>query len=288
MRRYVEMTDMSTLQADSMAFSQAFAEPVWLAENLNDPRVRLIEMDVSRSAYDKGHIPGAILWNIYADLRHGDYSLLDRHEFAELLGRSGLTREDTLVFYGYGSYLGFWLMKAYGHERVLMLRETRQDWQERGRPWTLEVHKPVSSTYQLLPGEPALLVTEVELQAALHTSKLLILDVRSASEFTGERFWPSGATEGAGRPGHIPGAVHLHVDLLRRSDGSFKPAAELRDLIRDHGVAPESSVVTYCTIGNRASEAAFVFKYLLGYPDVRVYYGSWAQWGSQAETPIEV
>jgi thiosulfate/3-mercaptopyruvate sulfurtransferase len=255
---------------------------------MNNPRMRLIEIDVSRSAYDKGHIPGAILWNIYADLRHADYSLLDRQEFEEVLGRSGLTHQDTIIFYGYGSYLGFWLMKAYGHEHVLMLQGTRQDWQDQGRPWTVEVPKPVTSAYKLLLGEPALLVAEAELRATLGTGKPLILDVRSAAEFTGERFWPSGATEGAGRPGHIPDAVHLHVDLLRRSDGSFKSEAELRELLREHGVTPESSVVTYCTIGNRASEAAFVLMHLLGYPDVRVYHGSWAEWGSQDNTPVEV
>ena len=145
----------------------------------------------------------------------------------------------------------------------------------------------------LLPeAEPRPLMSLEALQGALPgvlgTGGPVILDVRSDAEFAGERFWPSGATEGTGRPGHIPGAVHLRIDLLRTGDGAFKSAAELRQLLQDRGVVPERSVVTYCTIGNRASEAALVLKYLLGYPDVRVYYGSWAEWGTRTDTAIEV
>jgi thiosulfate/3-mercaptopyruvate sulfurtransferase len=282
------MTDTISLQADIVALSPAFVEPAWLAEHLHDPKVRLIEVDVSRAAYDQGHIGKAILWNIYTDLRHGDYSLPSRGEFEELLGRSGLTLQDTIVFYGYGVYLGFWLMKAYGHEHVAMLRGTRQEWRDGGLPWTTDVPRPAKSTYALATDEPALLISQRELQGALGSGEPLILDVRSDAEFSGERFWPSGASEGAGRPGHIPGALHLHVDLLRRLDGSYKPESELRQLLQDRGVVPGRDVVTYCTIGNRASEAAFVLTNLLKYSRVRVYHGSWAEWGSQAETPVEV
>jgi 3-mercaptopyruvate sulfurtransferase SseA len=131
----------------------------------------------------------------------------------------------TIVFYGYGHYLGFWLMKAYGHERALVLKGTREGWRDAGRPWTTALPKPVASRYTLPEAETTQLISLDALQGTLGSGDPLILDVRSDAEFTGERFWPSGTPEGAGRPGHIPGAVHLHTDLLRTADGVFKNAA---------------------------------------------------------------
>jgi thiosulfate/3-mercaptopyruvate sulfurtransferase len=282
------LTDSISIRADRAALSDVFAEPAWLAEHLNAPSVRVVEVDVSRAAYEQGHIPGAILWNAYTDLHHADYSPVERSEFEELLSRSGLTAEDTIVFYGYGPFLGFWLMKAYGHQHALVLNGTRQGWREASRPWTTDLPKPVKSAYTFPQAEATQLMSLDALQGTLGTGDPIILDVRSEAEFAGERFWPSGATAGAGRPGHIPGAMHLPIDLLHTADGAFKDVAALRQLFQDHEVVRERSVVTYCTIGARASEAALVLRYLLGYPDVRVYDGSWAQWGTRAETPIEI
>ena len=282
------MTNSISLRADSTTIANILVEPVWLAEHLKDENIRIVEVDVSRTAYDQGHIPGAVLWNAYADLHHADYSPLERREFEELLCSSGLAPDTTIVFYGYAAYLGFWLMKAYGHEHALVMNGTRQGWREAGRPWTKDLPKPVASSYLLPEVEATRLMSLNTLQATLGTGKPVILDVRSRAEFVGDQFWPSGAAEGAGRPGHIPGAVHLHADLLRTTDGTFKNTETLRQLFQERGVVPERSVVTYCTIGIRASEAALVLRYLLGYPDVRVYDGSWAEWGTRIETTIEI
>jgi len=282
------MTGNDSIGAVETESTNIYAEPEWLAQRLGDPDVRIVEVDVSRAAYDQWHIPGAVLWNAYNDLYHSDYSPLERDEFEELLRKSGLAPNTTIVFYGYGPTLGFWLVKAYGHEHALLLSGTRDGWREASLPWTTDVPQITPSSYTLPVRQSTQLMLLETLQSSLGSEEQLVLDVRSKAEFVGERFWPSGAAAGAGRSGHIPGAVHLPIEELHTADGALKSQAELRAIFEDNGVVPERSVVTYCTIGIRASEAALVLKYLLGYPNVRVYGGSWAEWGTRAETPVTV
>ena len=253
--------------------SDARVDPAWIASHIDDPSVRVVEIDVSAAAYNAGHIPGAVLWNAYTDLRHADYRPVSAAELQDLLRKSGVTPDMTVVFYGYGAHLGFWLLKSHGHDRVRLMDGSREQW---AHAIAIRARRP-----------RRVFSSKEDVQEMIGQPSRVILDTRSKAEYDGERFWPSGATEGAGRAGHIPGAVHIPVELLRTDDGTFRSAGEMLQVMRDRGITPETEVVTYCTIGNRASQAWFALKYLLGYRDVRVYYGSWAEWGKAADTPIE-
>ena len=262
-------------------------DAAWIASHGGDAKVRLVEVDVSPGAYEAGHIPDAVFWDAYSDLRDPHYKPAGRSELEDLLSRSGIAPEHTLVFYGYGAALGFWLMRAHGHRDVRMLVGSREQWAQAGGAWSTEAPTPAASSYPLVDADPELLVSRTAVEAALAEPNCVLLDVRSELEFNGERFWPSGATEDTGRAGHIPGAISVPIELLRTEDDTFRAAEEMRRALEEAGITPDQKVITYCTIGNRASQAWFALKYLLGYPDVSVYYGSWVQWGKAEDTPVE-
>jgi thiosulfate/3-mercaptopyruvate sulfurtransferase len=259
----------------------------WIAAHGDDPGVRVVEVDVSRASYAEGHIPGAVLWNAYADLRDENYGLAEPAELQHLLSRSGISLDTRVIVYGYAAPLGFWLLKAYGHENVRILMGSRDQWARTGREWSTAVPDPPGAAHPPLAEDSDLIASRDAVEAAIDDPAAILLDVRAESEYSGERFWPSGATEDAGRSGHVPGAVSLPIDLLRTEDGTLKAPEDVRGLLERAKVTDDNVVITYCTIGNRASEVWFALKFLLGYPDVRVYYGSWVDWGKAPTTPIE-
>jgi thiosulfate/3-mercaptopyruvate sulfurtransferase len=259
----------------------------WIAAHRGEPGVRLVEIDVSRAAYDEGHIPGAVLWNAYSDLRDANYKPVGLAEFGRLLTQSGITPDTCVVTYGYSAPLGFWLLRAHGHEDVRMLMGSRDQWAQMGHPWSTDVPAVAESAYPPVVANDNLLASREAVMSAIDDVSQLVLDVRAEREYDGELFWPSGATEDVGRTGHVPGAVSVPIGLLRAEDGTLRSADELRGVFEHAGVTKDKALITYCTIGNRASEAWFALKYLLDYPDVRVYYGSWVEWGKATETPIE-
>ncbi len=266
------------------ATGHALVDPDWLERRLDDPTVRVVEIDVSPKPHGEGHIPGAVLWNIYRDLRDEAYQLRPIQAVEDLIRRSGITPESTVVCYGYAPALGYWLLRLFGHHDVRILDTSRATWQADGRPWTKDSTHVEPSGYRPAAMSPAI---RADLETLVRWSGQpdgIILDVRSASEYAGERFWPSGGTPEAGRTGHIPGAVHLPADRIFEADGSFRPVDELREMMAS--VDRDRTIVTYCTVGARAATVSFVLSELLDHPDVRVYDGSWAEWGLNPTVPI--
>ena len=270
---------------------QALVETEWVARHLDDPRVKVVEVDVDTEAYyEDGHIPGALCWDWQRDLQDPvRRDILDREQMEALLSRSGIGNEDTIVLYGdhhnwFAAY-AYWQLKFYGHEDVRLMNGGRQKWVAEGRPLTLEIPQPAPSAYRITRMREELRAKQPFVLESI--GRRALVDVRSPQEFRGEMVAPPGMQETAQRAGHIPTAVNVPWSHAVNEDGTFKPAEELRRLYAAVGVTPDKAVITYCRIGERSSHTWFVLKELLGFKDVRNYDGSWTEWGSMVGTPIE-
>ena len=267
----------------------------WVAANLKDPSIRLIESNEDMLLYPSGHIPGAVQVDWTADLNdpvRRDY--LSRQAFEELASRIGITPGTTLVFYGdknnWWACYAFWVFQLFGHSAARVMDGGRLKWEKEGRPMTREVPAYPATDYparERQDGPHRAFRNEV---MALVRAKGQLVDVRSPEEYSGQRLhMPDYPNEGALRGGHIPGAKSIPwARAINAGDGSFKTADELREIyLQQQALKPSEPTIAYCRIGERSSHTWFVLKYLLGFTNVRNYDGSWTEWGNLVGAPIE-
>jgi thiosulfate/3-mercaptopyruvate sulfurtransferase len=276
---------------------QALADPEWLDQHRDDPRIKLVEIagmgQEDMAAYRAGHVPGAVCWDWKAmlwDARMRDFP--SPAEFAGRLAAAGITNDTIVVFYGDGVQFGFyawWTFRYCGHDNVKVLDGARELWCATGRPLTTEVpQKPAPAAYRPVARNEGMRVLRDEVLGALGQDELVILDARSPEEYCGERVGPPGSADtGAVRHGRIPGARHLYfADLLERTL-AFRPVEELRALFLSRSAIPERDVIAYCRMSHRATVLYFALTQLLGYDRVRLYDGSWTEWGNLVGAPVE-
>ncbi|HET7141062.1 MAG TPA: sulfurtransferase [Candidatus Limnocylindria bacterium] len=271
---------------------QVVVETDWVAEHLNDPNVRLVEVDVDTSAYDTGHIPGAVGWNWQTDLqRHPVRDIPTEQEWAALLGRSGIGNDTTVVLYGdnhnWFAAFAYWLFRMYGHQDVRLMNGGRAKWLAEDRPLTTEAPRIEPRQYQASEFNADLRAYRDNVQRAINQPGSAMVDVRSPAEFSGKLLAPENLPqEGAQRGGHVPSAANVPWSTAVAPDGTFKPLDELRQIYGGVGVTPDKDVIAYCRIGERSAHTWFVLHELLGYPNVHNYDGSWTEWGSLIGAPI--
>jgi thiosulfate/3-mercaptopyruvate sulfurtransferase len=279
-------------EAPAMTYANpaALVSTEWVADHLHDPNVRLFEVDVDTTAYDRGHLEGACGINWTTQL--GDRIRRDipsQAAWSQLLSECGVTADTRLVFYGdnnnWFAAFAYWVAQIYGHRNSALMNGGRKKWELEQRPLTDAPCSVAGTSYKAS-------VPEFGLRAYLkdvleRSAQTSLVDVRSPAEFNGEIIAPPGLPETAQRCGHIPGAQNVPWAQAANDDGTFKSYEELQQLYAAKGISGTDPVVAYCRIGERSSHTWFVLKELLGYPNVRNYDGSWTEYGSVIGVPID-
>jgi thiosulfate/3-mercaptopyruvate sulfurtransferase len=276
------------------AARDVLVETEWLEEHLADADVRVIEVDEDTTAYAKGHIPGAVVWNWTTDL-HADVGrdYIDRAGFSRLLSAAGVDVGTTVVLYGgnnnwFAAY-AYWLLKLRGFDEVKLLNGGRKKWELESRELTQDVPAYEPTGFEIAGHErPEIRVLRDEVLAMVGGASGFV-DVRSPEEYRGEKLAPDHLPQEQSQvPGHIPGAANIPWVEAANDDGTFKSAQELRSLYEAKGITPDREVIAYCRIGERSSHTWFALHELLGYPNVRNYDGSWTEYGSLVGAPVEL
>ncbi len=286
-------TSATEVSRAGYAHPEVLVDTAWVAAHRTDPKVKVVEVDVDTTAYEKGHVPGAIGLDWRKDLQAQPVrDLLPKDQFEALLSRHGTSADDTIIAYGdnnnwFAAWF-VWNLKYYGHRDVRLMDGGRKKWEAEGRE--LATDSPAAKPAQYRASDPNAKIRALrdDVRSRFQDSGSKLVDVRSPKEYSGELLAPENLPqEGAQRGGHIPGAANIPWGQAVREDGTFKSADELKELYGSKGVTPDKQVIAYCRIGERSSHTWFVLQYLLGYPNVRNYDGSWTEWGSLIGAPIE-
>ncbi|MFN8537390.1 MAG: sulfurtransferase [Thermomicrobiales bacterium] len=286
------------VQSQTAPAGQGYANPdvlvdtAWVAAHLDDPNVRLVESDEDVLLYEIGHIPGAVKLDWHTDQQSQLIrDFVTKEEFEQLMSARGIANDTTVVFYGdrnnwYAAYT-YWLFKMYGHKDCRILNGGRAKWEAEGRPYTRDAASYPATKYTAQEADLSIRAFRDQVLAHMQEGKPLV-DVRSPDEYSGKVIHMANyPQEGAQRAGHIPTAQSIPWATAANDDGTFKGAAQLREIYGGKGITPDQPVIAYCRIGERSAHTWFVLTQLLGYPDVRNYDGSWTEWGSLVRAPIE-
>ena len=266
----------------------------WVADHLNDPKIRIVESNEDILLYDMGHVPGAVQIDWQKDLNDAvrrDY--LTRGQFEQLMSANGIANDTTVIFYGdknnWWACYAFWVFHLFGHDNAKVMDGGRAKWEADGRPMVKEVPAYTVTPYKAQERADYKIRAFRDQVLAHVQSGMPLVDVRSPGEYSGELLhMPNYPQEDAMRIGHIPGARNVPWARAANPDGTFKPADELRAIYEaEQGLKSSDNVIAYCRIGERSSHTWFVLTYLLGYPNVRNYDGSWTEWGNLVGVPIE-
>jgi thiosulfate/3-mercaptopyruvate sulfurtransferase len=275
---------------------EVLCETEWVGNNLNSPNIRILEVDYDpENAYKEGHVPGAhLVWwkrDINDPIRR---DIIDKQQFEALLSRIGATHDTELILYGdfnnWFAAFAFWVFQYYGHKKIKLMNGGRKKWELERRGYSKDDPSPSPTRYVAQPPEEGIRAYMPDIRRAIEKAmQTVLVDVRSPKEFSGEiTAPPEYPAESAQRGGHIPGAKNIPwAQAVRETDGTFKSREELETLYESKGVTPDKHVICYCRIGERSSHSWFVLKYLLGYPSVSNYDGSWTEWGNMIGNPIE-
>ncbi len=279
----------------SYANPNVLTDTEWVSKNISNNAIRIVEVDYDpENAYKQGHIQDAsLIWwkrDINDPIRR---DIISKAQFEDLMSRNSITPESEVILYGdfnnwFAAFV-FWIFKYYGHKNVKLMNGGRKKWELEKKPYTKDESQIQKTKYISLPPDEGLRAYLFDVRRAIDRQDTVLVDVRSPKEFTGEiTAPPEYPMEHAQRGGHIPKANNIPwATAVNDADGTFKSVNDLKQIYESKGITPDKDVICYCRIGERSSHSWFVLKYLLGYPQVRNYDGSWTEWGNMIGNPVE-